>query len=106
MHLVRNNASTELTEDPERFVAGVLQQPLRALATDYVEQWRMWAQNVPRCAVDVQPKEFQARHAALKTALSHIELLLKLTRTLEAGAGEADEEGLEAEAARNLARPA
>jgi hypothetical protein len=54
-------------------------------------------------------KEFQARHAAGRAALAHMELLLRIARTIDGGAGDAAEESeeeLEAEAARNLARPA
>jgi hypothetical protein len=47
----------------------------------------------------------------LKTALGHLDLLLKVARAMEgvgeaAAAPEEDEAAFEAEAARNLARPA
>ena len=107
MHLVRGD-SREASEDAARFVAAILQEPLRRLAKEYVQQCRYWALEQPASAGKAEPKDYQARHAALKTALGHIELLLKLSRGLEAdaGAGAEDEAALEAEAARNLARPA
>lgn len=56
----------------------------------------------------LDPREFQARHAAGKAALAHMELLLKLARAIDGDPEllQESEAALEAEAARNLERPA
>ena len=73
---------------------------IRDVAGSYARQCASWA------AAEAGPREFQARHAALRAALVHLELLLELSGAIEAGEREESEADFEAEAARNLARPA
>ena len=79
------------------------------VARNYANWRAEWA-SCEDSANAVEAKEFQARHAALKAALGHLDLLLKVMHAAEGGAAapaaEESEEDLEAEAVRNLARPA
>ena len=77
-----------------------LRGQIRGVAGSYARRCASWA------AAEAGPREFQARHAALRAALVHLELLLKLSGATEAGEQEEFEADFEAEAARNLARPA
>ena len=60
---------------------------------------------------EIESKQFQARHVAGRAALAHLDLLLRIARTIDGddaagGAAQESEADWEAEAARNLARPA
>lgn len=83
-----------------------------AVLDDYAKRSQQWASETGEDgkAKEIDAKEFQARQAALKSAVVHIDLLLKVARGLEleaqGGAAPDDEAAWEAEAARNLARPA
>ena len=90
-----------------RRVAVELRGHVRALADEY---GRFRREGEP-AAQDgaIEPKAFQARHAAGRAALAHLALLLKLAGEEIDGAAdsaEGSEEELLAEARRNLERPA
>lgn len=88
-----------------------------AVHRDYVLRLRQWSAKRPAGegegeAASIDPKAFQAQQAALKAAMAHIELLMKLARALapEGARGGACDDGeseaeLVAEAERNLALP-
>ena len=98
-------------------VADELRGHVRALADEY-GRFRRQGEAAPavpaaegeRPAQDgpIEPKAFQARHAAGRAALAHLALLLKLAGEGdgEAEPAEESEEDLLAEARRNLERPA
>ena len=93
-------------------VASELRGHVGAVLDDYAARLRQWASEVrwDGEAKQVDAKEFQARQAALKSAVSHIELLLRVARSVELegqdAAARESEADWEAEVARNLARPA
>jgi hypothetical protein len=91
--------------------AAALRGQVGGVVADYLHWSAEWAGNSEGATPKAGPKDVQARHAALKTALGHLDLLLKVARAMEGGgdaaaAPEEDEAAFEAEAARNLARPA
>ena len=101
------------TSETVALVAAELRGHARALADEY-GRFRSQCEKEPAPPAGeakspkLDLKEFQARHVAGKAVLAHMELLLRIARTIDGvgGAAEESEEDLEAEAARNLARPA
>lgn len=94
--------------DEGRNEGSMLRGQIRVAIDDYKRKFAEWMdERKPGPAGEAGLKEFQARHTALKSALGHIELLVKLAQAVESGAAPQEiEADWEAEAQRNLARPA
>lgn len=104
--------ATELTAgEVAAAVASNLKSDVCAVYDDYKTRLRQWAarKTADGEADEIAAKDYQAQQTALKTAVTHMHLLLKVARELEADEarrGDAEDQAAwEAEADANLALP-